>query len=142
MTKTAPRSNSFICVLRSIRDVKSHRASQLLVPKASLGMPINFDKLGVVVGVRNPDSDTPGRMASPVITKALCTSEGWFSAVIFLPVTDEVFTKPLKARGLPDADIPDRRGAIYSSIPPMKGELDAISGFAKHIGREGYAKYE
>ena len=128
---------------RSIRDVKSHRTSRLLTPKAALGLPINFDAFGVVVGTKDSrDKDNPGRMASPVITKALCTSEGWFSAVIFLPVSDEVFTKPLKAKGLPDADIPDRRGAIYSSIPPMEGCLDAISGFAKHIGREGYAKYE
>ena len=128
---------------RSIRDVKSHRASQLLVPKASLGMPINFDKLGVVVGVRNLDSDTPGRMASPVITKALRTSEGWFSAVIFLPASDEVFTKPLNAKGFstPGAVIPDRRGTMYSSIPPMKGCLDAISGFARQVEREGYKKY-
>ncbi|MBQ7545256.1 MAG: type III-B CRISPR module RAMP protein Cmr1 [Synergistaceae bacterium] len=128
---------------RSIKDVKNHRTDRLLAPKAALGMPINFDKFGVILGTRDSrDKDNPGRMASPVITKALRTSEGWFSAVIFLPVTDEVFTKPLKAKGLTGADIPDRRGAIYSSIPPMKGELDAISGFVTHIDREGYKKYE
>ena len=105
-------------------------------PRAALGMPIIFHFID-----RDDPHDTtliPGlkdssRMASPVITKALCENGTWYSAVVILP-HDDVFDVPLKLDGVNrEYRIPSRKGAIYSRTQPMQGKLDAISGFEEFI---------
>ena len=80
-----------------------------------------------------PGLKDSSRMASPVITKALCENGTWYSAVVILP-HDDVFDVPLKLDGVNrEYRIPSRKGAIYSRTQPMQGKLDAISGFEEFI---------
>ena len=110
-------------------------------PRAALGMPIIFhfkDRDDPRDTTIIPKADDSNRMASPVITKALCDNGTWYSAVIILP-HDDVFDVPLKLDGVNrDYSIPSRKGTSY---PPMMGKLDAVSGFEEFISgdfkREG-----
>ena len=102
-------------------------------PRAALGMPIIFhfkDRDDPRDTTIIPKADDSNRMASPVITKALCDNGTWYSAVIILP-HDDVFDVPLKLDGVNrDYNIPSRKGTSY---PPMMGKLDAVSGFEEFI---------
>ena len=102
-------------------------------PRAALGMPIIFhfkDRDDPRDTTIIPKADDSNRMASPVITKALCDNGTWYSAVIILP-HDDVFDVPLKLDGVNrDYSIPSRKGTSY---PPMMGKLDAVSGFEEFI---------
>ena len=108
-------------------------------PRAALGLPIIFHFQGQRNNVQiTPDKEGSSRMASPVITKALCDNGAWHSAVIILP-HDDVFDIPLKVDGR-EYNLPSMRGAIYRSTKPMQGELDAISGFEKYISGKQFKK--
>lgn len=102
-------------------------------PRAALGMPIIFhfkDRDDPRDTTIIPNIKDSNRMASPVITKALCDNGSWYSAVIILP-HDDVFDVPLKLDGVNrDYSIPSRKGTSY---PPMMGKLDAVSGFEEFI---------
>lgn len=106
-------------------------------PRAALGMPIIFhfkdrDDPGDVTVM--PSAQDSSRMASPVITKALCENGKWYSAVIILPHGDDVFDSPIQLDGVNrEYNIPSRKGAIYRNTTPMRGKLDAISGFEEYI---------
>ena len=130
-------------------DVKSIRAMKHMrgqfgdfvpeIPRAALGLPLNFDSEKVIVNTpsrSNPDK--PGRMASPVITKALCVNGKPYSAVIILP-HDEAFTAKLYIDGIAGS-----QRLTYSrtgeNIIPMNSETDAISGLETYIQSSGFRK--
>ena len=105
-------------------------------PRAALGLPIIFhfkdrdDPKDITV---TPNIKDSSRMASPVITKALCENNTWYSAVIILP-HDDIFDVPIKLDGVNrDYNIPSRKGAIYKNTQPMQGKFDAISGLEEYI---------
>ena len=112
-------------------------------PRAALGLPIifqfspqdrNYEPDGIQLVPKGKDSN---RMASPVITKALCDNGTWYSAVIILP-HDDIFDRDLELVGVNKPyTIPSRKGTTYT---PMLGQSDAISGFEKFISLEGFKK--
>lgn len=110
-------------------------------PRAALGMPIIFqfpsDRRHEPDGIQLiPDVKDSSRMASPVITKALCDNGTWYSAVIILPHDDILRTKlklstPLRLR---DAEkIIPLKSEKYIKLETMPGQSDAISGFEEFI---------
>ena len=108
-------------------------------PRAALGLPIIFqfspqDRRYEPDGIQLiPKAKDSNRMASPVITKALCENSTWYSAVIILP-HDDIFDVPLELSGVNrEYNIPSRRGIIYKNTNPMQGQPDAISGFEEFI---------
>lgn len=101
-------------------------------PRAALGMPVHFRFQGQQKDIKvTPAIKDSSRMASPVITKALCDNGIWYSAVIILP-HENIFDTPLEIDGIKYALQP-MRGTIYKSTLPMQGKLDAISGFEEFI---------
>lgn len=119
-------------------------------PRAALGMPIIFhfkdrgepNDVTVVPKFVPKIKDSSSRMASPVITKALCENGTWYSAIVILP-HDEVFDVQIKLEGVNRAyNIPSLKGTIYRNTQPMHGQPDAISGFEKYISISGDFKKE
>ncbi|MBQ6417394.1 MAG: type III-B CRISPR module RAMP protein Cmr1 [Synergistaceae bacterium] len=108
-------------------------------PRAALGMPIIFH----FKGIGEPDDvevipnlKDSSRMASPVITKALCDNGTWYSAVIILPHDDIFGTKlkfKTKSRITHTEEVKPLKSNEYSKLETMPGQSDAISGFEEFI---------
>ena len=110
-------------------------------PRAALGMPIIFhfkDRDDPRDTTITPNVKDSSRMASPVITKALCENGAWYSAVIILP-HDDIFDIPLELNGR-EYDLPSMRGAIYKNTIPMQGKPDAVAGFEQYISGKNFTK--
>lgn len=111
------------------------------IPRAVLGMPIIFhfrdggrsepDDVEVIPNVKDSS-----RMASPVITKALCDNGTWYSAIIILP-HDDVFKTKLKFKTKQAINttniIPLKSNEYMKARDTMQGQSDAISGFEEFI---------
>ena len=117
-------------------------------PRAALGMPIIFhfkdrgepNDVELIPDVELiQDVKDSSRMASPVITKALCDKGTWYSAVIILPHDDISRTK-LKFKtksGISSAEkVKPLKSNEYRKLDTMPGQSDAISGFEEFIRKD------
>ena len=113
-------------------------------PRAALGMPIIFHFKG---GGQpkdteiKPDIKDSSRMASPVITKALCDNGTWYSAVIILPHDD---ISKIELKHVNNTPIIPMKSEKYkqcnSMADVMYRQSDAISGFEEYISIKGWKK--
>ena len=116
-------------------------------PRAALGMPIIFqfpsDRRNEPDGVQvTPNIDGSSRMASPVITKALCDNGIWYSAAVILP-HDDIFGTKLKLTAklhVSNTPIISMKSNQYSRLETTQGKTDAISGFEEYISVKGWTK--
>ena len=122
-------------------------------PRAALGLPIIFQFKNGNRYKDRPRSDlepynvtlTPKgknqtRMASPVITKAICEGGIWYSAVIILP-HEHVYKLELET-DIPKS-VPDFlpvQSEFYKTLEPMRGCTDAIEGFEAFIASNRFNK--
>ena len=114
-------------------------------PRAALGMPIIFhfkdrgepNDVELIPDVKTiPNVENSSRMASPVITKALCDNGTWYSAVIILP-HDDIFRTKLKFKTKSAISNTEKVKPLkcneYRKLETMPGQSDAISGFEEYI---------